>query len=403
MTTEEILLIVTYLGIPISSGIIGWITNVIALKMTFYPIEYFGIRPFGWQGIVPAKSYKIADKSVDLLSIKLLQMEEYFGRIDPKRVAEEMSPALKKISKQIINEVMEARAPIAWESTPQTIKQLVYQKASDDLPKVIADVMEDLKKNIRQMLDLKALSLQVLLKDKDLLNQIFLKCGKDEFKFIENSGFYFGILFGIVQSVLFYYFQYWWLLPVFGFVVGFATNWIAIEMIFRPKKPIRLGFVTIIGLFFKRQKEVSAEYSKIVSSKILTTERIFEFIIRGQGSKKFEELVRKHVGRVVENTAGVSKTLFEMAGGEKQIDIIKNIATFRFMQELPIAIRDAFPYVSHALNIEENLREKMSSLSYEEFEGFLRPAFQEDEITLIIVGAFLGALAGLGQEFLIFI
>jgi uncharacterized membrane protein YheB (UPF0754 family) len=402
MTTEEILLIVTYLGIPISSGIIGWITNIIALKMTFYPIEYFGIRPLGWQGIVPAKSFKIAEKSVDLLSIKLLQMEEYFGRINPKQVAEEMSPALKKISRQIINEVMDARASIAWENTPQTIKQLVYQKASEDLPQVIADVMEDLKKDIRQMLDLKNLSLQVLMKDKALLNQIFLKCGAKEFKFIENSGFYFGILFGIVQSLLFYYFQYWWLLPVFGFIVGFATNWIAIELIFRPKKPIRLGFVTLIGLFFKRQKEVSTEYSRIITSKILTTEGIFEYIIRGQGAKRFEALVKKHVGRVVENTAGVSRTLFEVAGGEKQIDIIKNIATFRFMQELPIAIRDAFPYAGQALNIEENLREKMSSLSYEEFEGFLRPAFQEDETTLILVGAILGALAGLGQQFLVF-
>jgi uncharacterized membrane protein YheB (UPF0754 family) len=402
MTTEEILLIVTYLGIPISSGIIGWITNVIALKMTFYPIEYFGIRPFGWQGIVPAKSLKIADKSVDLLSIKLLQMEEYFGRINPKQVAEEMSPSLKKISKQIINEVMDARAPIAWENTPQPIKQLVYQKASEDLPQVIADVMEDLKKEIRQILDLKTLSLQVLMKDKALLNQIFLKCGANEFKFIENSGFYFGVLFGIVQAILFYYFQEWWLLPVFGFIVGFATNWIAIELIFRPKKPIRLGFVTLIGLFFKRQKEVSAEYSRIITSKILTTEGIFEYIIRGQGAKRFEALVKKHVGRVVENTAGVSRTLFEVAGGEKQIEIIKNIATFRFMQELPIAIRDAFPYAGQALNIEENLREKMSSLSYEEFEGFLRPAFQEDETTLILVGAVLGAAAGLGQQFLVF-
>lgn len=402
MTSQDFLTILTYLAIPISCGLIGWITNIIALKMTFYPLEYVGIRPIGWQGIVPAKSLKIANKSVDLLSIKLLKMEEYFDRLDPRRVAEEMTPSLKKISKQIIEEIMEARAPTTWENTPTTIKQLLYQKASEDLPTVVADVMADLKKNIRQLLDLKALSLQVLAKDKDLLNQIFLKCGAKEFKFIENSGFYFGTLFGIVQAVLFYYFQWWWLLPVFGFIVGFATNWIAIQLIFRPKKPIHLGFTTLIGLFFKRQKEVSAEYARIVTSRILTTKQIFDFIIRGQGAKKFEELVRKHVGRVVENTAGVSRTLFELAGGEKQIDIIKDIASYRFMQELPIAIRDALDYAEKALNIEENLREKMAALSYEEFEGFLRPAFQEDEMTLILVGAVLGSIAGIGQQFLIF-
>ena len=33
----------------------------------------------------------------------------------------------------------------------------------------------------------------------------------------------------------------------------------------------------------------------------------------------------------------------------------------------------------------------------EEFEGVLHPVFQEDELTLILVGAFLGLVAGFGQ------
>ena len=39
----------------------------------------------------------------------------------------------------------------------------------------------------------------------------------------------------------------------------------------------------------------------------------------------------------------------------------------------------------------------MQGLSGEEFEGVLHPVFQEDELTLILVGAFLGLVAGFGQ------
>ena len=50
-----------YLSIPITSAVVGWITNVIALKMTFYPLEFIGLKPFlGWQGIIPSKAAKMS-------------------------------------------------------------------------------------------------------------------------------------------------------------------------------------------------------------------------------------------------------------------------------------------------------------------------------------------------------
>ncbi len=391
----------TYLIIPVVSGLVGWITNVIAIQMTFYPLEYVGLRPFGWQGIIPSKSRKIAVKSVDLLTIKLLRMEDHFALLDPHQVAVEMEPALRKLSRQIIDEVMDARAYAAWASTPQTVKKLIYARAADDLPWVIVAMMKDVKEQINDLLDLKVLAVQALVKDKALLNEIFLRCGKKEFVFLERSGFYFGFLFGLIQMGLIYFYQAWWILPVFGFLVGYFTNWLAIKLIFWPLKPINFGLFTWQGLFLKRQHEVSEEYSAIVANKILSTEVIFEFIIRGPSSKKLVALVQKHVGKVIESTAGVSRSLFNLIGGEGQIHIVRNIATYRMMQELPIAIRDMYAYAEKALNIEGMLKEKMALLSKDEFVGFLRPPFQEDEFTLILVGAILGGLAGLGQYWLL--
>ena len=44
-----------YLAIPITSALVGWLTNVVAIKMTFYPLNFIGIKPIGWQGIIPSK------------------------------------------------------------------------------------------------------------------------------------------------------------------------------------------------------------------------------------------------------------------------------------------------------------------------------------------------------------
>ena len=80
--------------------------------------------------------------------------------------------------------------------------------------------------------------------------------------------------------------------------------------------------------------------------------------------------------------------------GKNKITIAKNIATYRFMEELPISIRKIFDYASEALSVADTLEEKMQGLSAVEFEGFLHPVFEADEWKLILVGGFLGAVAG---------
>ena len=52
--------------------------------------------------------------------------------------------------------------------------------------------------------------------------------------------------------------------------------------------------------------------------------------------------------------------------------------------------------------VETTIREKMRALPPDEFEGVLHPAFEEDEIQLILLGGILGAIVGVIQLFTLF-
>lgn len=392
----------SYITIPIISGFVGWLTNVLALKMTFYPLEYVGFRPFGWQGIVPSKAAKMARISVDLMADKLINIKDVFSRLAPDVIAKIMQPGVEKLSKNIINEIMLAQSPKLWRVIPKSYKQKIYDQVRDDSPKITKAIMADIKDDVRELLDLKALAVSVLMNDKALVNQMFLEVGKKEFKFIERSGFYFGFLFGIIQMFIFIYFNPWWLLPLAGVFVGFATNWLAIKLIFRPVQEYKIFGLRIQGLFLKRQKEVSAEYSKIVTEKILTTENLFDFIMRGPDTRKITEIVYKHIGEMIDSMAESFKKVIDGIGGQARLKIIKNIAVYRFKEELPTEIFAIYDYATDALDLQNDMESKMSVLPHREFEGFLHPVFEEDEYKLILVGAFLGGLAGLLQYFIIF-
>jgi uncharacterized membrane protein YheB (UPF0754 family) len=87
-----------YILIPILSGLVGYVTNVVALWMTFYPSEFWPIKIwqpegqpfglFGWQGIIPSKAVKMTQMLCDVFIEKVLNVDEIFGRVDPKHVAQ---------------------------------------------------------------------------------------------------------------------------------------------------------------------------------------------------------------------------------------------------------------------------------------------------------------------------
>ncbi len=400
-----------YASIPVISALVGWSTNVLALKMTFYPLEFTGIGPLGWQGIVPAKAGTMAGKAVDLLTKNLISIEDRFDQIEPERVAEELEPALNRLAMQIIDEVMEEEAPNLWESAPLPVKQRVYQRVSDDLPEVVEDVMQEIKVHITELLDLRGMVVQELERDKELLNQIFLKVGDAEFGFIERSGLYFGFMFGLVQMTLFFIANELlgidqevagWTLPAAGLFVGWATNTLALRMIFEPLRPRQIGPLRVQGLFLRRQLEVANEYARIVSQQILTAQKIFETMITGPASQRLSSMMEAHIRRAVDSTAGAARTLVQVSQGARSYVRIKRAIGRRFVEALPYYIKHMFGYAEEALDIENTLRSRMQGLPAIDFVGFLRPVFQEDEWKLILVGAILGFLAGLAQMIFIF-
>lgn len=391
-----------YLIIPFIAGIVGWITNVIAIKMTFYPIEYFGIFPFGWQGIIPSKARVMAGKSVDLLTTSLISVEERMNQIDAEEIAAQLQPVLEQMSIEIINEAMQKNMPIHWAAMGKRFRQKIYDNTIAEMPHAVEAMINEIKANIDDLLDIKKMVVETLVNNKALLNEMFLRCGREEFKFIERSGLYFGFLFGIVQMMVVIFYNPWWMLPVGGLLVGYLTNWLALKLIFEPKEPKRILWFTVQGLFIKRQPEVSEEYAQLVSRHIITSPKLYRAIIQGAGTDKLIDITYDQISDSVDKAVGINRSLIELTAGTKRYQAIKEIAFRRVREVLPGKIKLTFRYTERALDIENTIRDRMRSLPPDEFEGVLRPAYQQDEWKLILTGAILGGLAGLAQMSFIF-
>lgn len=397
---------------PCISGIVGWGTNVLALQMTFYPIKYVGIdvRPknsplgfIGWQGIIPAKAEKMAARSVDLMTTKLLNTREIFSRLQPERFSEVMEKGVLLLLDEIINEVANTYMPNVWNNLTDEVRDEIVIVADRESPKFLTAFMHDMQEHIDDVLDIKHMCVSAYVENKQLLNDMFLECGGEEFNFIRRSGFLFGFLFGCLQMVIWMVYAKSWILPICGFIVGYLTNWIALKIIFRPIDPINIGPFVLHGLFLKRQKEVSVIFSRINCCELLHTKAMWDAILTGPLSKNFFALLRAHSIIFTENLIGdLLRHIAVAAMGAEEFSKMKEDIATKVMKKLPSIIDQSYEYTTEALDMENSIRTKMQNLSSIEFEGVLHPAFEEDEIILIIIGGVLGALAGALQIFFLF-
>ena len=399
LTSEHLML----LAIPVISAIVGWFTNFLAVKMMFYPIEFIGIKPIlGWQGLIPAKRREMAEIEVELVLGRLLSVEEIVDRLEPEAITQNIQRRLKQVVRKLVNDIMQEIAPNAWAALPVQGKNLVYTRIEMDIPNVVRKTMSDFKHNVTEILDIKELVVKQLVDHPELINEIFLKAGAKEFPFIERSGFYFGFLFGLPTMFIWHYFQLWWILPLGGLIVGYATNWIALKIIFDPKQPKKIGPFTIQGMFLKRQKEVSRVYSDIIDKKLMNSQNITDIVIHGSGSENLLELIELHVNDAIERYVALAQPYFAMGVGSENYYRMKELAARRLFERSESYLSYAYDYAHDALKIGDDLCEKMQQLSPEEFEGVLRPAYQADEWKLIVTGALLGMAAGFFQVYFVF-
>lgn len=399
-----------YLLVPFIDGFVGYITNVLALYMTMAPLEYVGIpiyrfknQPFGifgWQGIIPTKARKMATISFELITTQLLDMQEIFKQIDPVEFAKAMDDAVLLMMDKVINEVAMETMPDTWANIPQAVKDDVIVTADNESGKFLAQVMKDMQDHVDDVVDIKEMCVNACVQNKHLIVKIFEECGEQEFDFIRQSGFYFGTLFGVVHMIVYLFYPANWVMVVFGLFVGTATNWLALKVIFSPIEPTRFCGITFHGIFLRRQQDVSETFARVVCVEILHIKAIWTAIFTGSRSKNFTAMLRAHTLVFTDKLVAEIEPLAVAAMGAKEFLQMKEDIAWKVTEKIPDLIDSSYEYTQKALDMENTIRTKMAALPYDKFERVLHPAFEEDEIQLILLGGVLGAIGGALQLFI---
>lgn len=389
------------LVVPLTTAFVGWITNWLAIKMIFQPERFIGIGPIGWQGIVPRYREKFAAGAAALAEGRLLSSAEVAQRILEIDFASLLAAVLEDHGESAAREVAEDVQPGVWDRLAPSTRATILAQIGLEARRAIDHVVDDMERVAHEFIDLKRLTVEALTPDYGRpLTRLIKKFGAKELRFIIYYGGVFGLFLGFIEAGLWNQLQQGWLLPVVGGVVGMVTNWLALQMVFRPLEPTRyFGLITYQGLFPARQHEIAEAYAQILSSEVLTPAGLIRLLSSCEQQERLmalaEATISKHVDELVERFG----PLLPEPPAPEQVRILKK----KILDVMFGRIGRVIPLVEEALesrlDFASEVEDRMRSLSKQEFEGILRGVFKEDESTLILLGGILGALIGLGQMF----
>ncbi|MET8427892.1 DUF445 family protein [Nocardia sp. NPDC004860] len=384
-----------YAAMPFFASAIGWFTKLVAVEMLYRPLEFKGIPPYlGWQGLIPRYSARMATMAVDLMLSRLLDPQEIIDRIDPAELAAHVQEPMLETVEGIVHELMMRHQPGLWELLPDQVRHFLIRRMQGDAPQLIAQMMDDLKENVDLVFDLRTMAIDALMRDKALTVRLMRDLATPELRFMVRSGLVFGFVLGLVQAIVWALTHSTLIMPLFGAFVGYFTDWLALQMIFRPIYPKRyLGVFTWHGLFHKRRDEVALDYGELVAAEILTPANIIHAMMTGPQSDRLFSLIDHEIQRAMDQQLGPAKPIVEFAFGSS-LNAMKHDLVNTVRERLPESTEQIERYTMEALDVTGLIIEKMKLMTNEEYENLLRPAFKQDEWKIVLVGAVLGFLVG---------
>jgi uncharacterized membrane protein YheB (UPF0754 family) len=315
---------------------IGWVTNVVAVKMIFRPHQRVRILgPIGWQGVVARHAHRFARDVAEMITRELLAPRDLAVQIDPAPLRRTLDPLLlPAVDTQFARFVDELPATVRQSGmVGDDILAIVRKQLFDEVDRLIVEVRDLTAERIDALVDLRSEIARNLTEGGSArLEDLILTVAGREFRWIEYYG---GILGGVLGFVAVGLrtlgLTSLALLPAMGVATGLVTNWIAILMLFSPRHPVRVGMLTLQGAFARRQHDIAATLATVLERELMKFGEMLDLLDDLGGTHKrslfsVEELgeqPRRHVppyvvplrgcealphGRAVDRDEGIRQT-----------------------------------------------------------------------------------------------
>ena len=186
------------------------------------------------------------------------------------------------------------------------------------------------------------------------------------------------------------------LTPFITAAIGWLTNYLAIQMLFHPRKPINFIVFKWQGLIPKRQSQLASEAAEIIEREILQQNMILKEIKKIELGPYLEEAAKKlvwdRIGPQLQSIPLVGSFINDGALAKFEV-----IAKEAIQAEADPLIEKVASEFEGAVDLKQIIEDNIAAFDLDRLETIVHQVAQREFRTIERLGAVLGFVIGLVQ------
>lgn len=191
-----------------------------------------------------------------------------------------------------------------------------------------------------------------------------------------------------------------YLIPLISAIIGYVTNYIAIKMLFYPRKPVNLLLFKVQGIFPKRKTLLAGRMARLVADELLSMDQLKEEIDRQATQGEIRKAIEDEVENYLRDKISSLNPILQTFINDNKILQLRD----KICQEIEAFI----PRITHqffnrldTVNLENMVFEQVVSFTSDKLEHMMMSVIQKELRFIELAGAFLGFTIGLIQVLLL--
>lgn len=181
-------------------GLIGWITNKLAIKMLFRPINPHKFLGMNIQGVFPRRKDEIAKSLADIIENELLSKEALMDQLLNEEKVEQLKEKLKKVIVEKLAQAIPPAISMFMGGDPSSVIEKYLDKHSDEIFNALLDEVKDASLDHIDIYSLVKEKIDAL--DFIAFEKIIFGLMNKELRFVEIIGLFLGGIIGLIQYVI---------------------------------------------------------------------------------------------------------------------------------------------------------------------------------------------------------
>ena len=185
-------------------------------------------------------------------------------------------------------------------------------------------------------------------------------------------------------------------IPVITALIGWITNYIAVKMIFRPRKEVRFFFIRITGLIPKRKTDLAIKIAETIEKELISHRDIRVILQSEDFHLQMGRVVKKRIEDFIEEKLAAN-TLLSIFMTPEISGRLTDMLMDELQKEIPSLIDSLFESVEKKIDFRAIIREKIDGFDLIRLESIIYAIAAKELKAIEVFGGVLGFFIGLVQ------